>query len=148
MGIEEELKRNSNLLASLITVLQQVNFNLSPKLVTNTGVALPEGKKEKKSRRTNAQIAEDKRKEKKAAKNSILDLDPPVPPPAIEISLDELRSEASAVVDLDSSEDQKGLAIAQKIITDAGYKKISDIPEKVRSSVVAAFKEAVRTWKK
>ncbi|MCP4986232.1 MAG: hypothetical protein GY928_09250 [Colwellia sp.] len=72
----------------------------------------------------------------------------PEPETKEEYTVEQLRAEASAVVTLDPSEKQEGLKIAQKIITDLGYKMISEIKPEERSVAIALFKKAVANYGK
>jgi len=67
----------------------------------------------------------------------------PVPVPTVEM----LRAEASGVVELDSSEEQKGLAIAQGIITSLGCKMISEIRPEQRQEAIDLFRKAIKEYK-
>jgi hypothetical protein len=130
MSLEEAIRKNTEAILALTAKFGVVDED--------------EVVKQKRKRRTKAEIAADKEAVnthfKEARKKDI-----PLPPP---VTLDMLRAEASAVVELDNTEAQKGLVIAQKIITKAGYKKISDIPEDKRNEIVSEFREAVKSWKK
>jgi len=62
-------------------------------------------------------------------------------------TVEQVRAEASAVVDLDEgSKEKKGLAIALSLIASMGCKRISDIPEAGRQKFINACREEVRKW--
>ena len=160
MSLEEAVKENTEAITKLTESLDTFNpyvtsvdtFNPTEdtsKPETEVSVNMPSTRKK---RRTKAQIAADKETAEKSKTQTSLDLLDDIPDasatPVETITLDQLRAEASAVVELDSHEGQKGLTIAQDIIREAGVTKISDIPEGKRPEVISKFREAVKAWKK
>ena len=139
MGLEQAINENTLAINDLIGRLNEFQFGTEVKPKSNPV--------NRKKRRTNKEIEADNAAKAKKEDPLGLDSTPPAPP-AQPVTIDQLKAEASAVVDLDDSETNLGVAEAQKILNIAGYKKISDVPEDRRSKIVAQFREAVRTWNK
>lgn len=122
------------------------------------------GEKPKRTRRTKAEIEAEKAGANLDISTSReIDIEPPAPPaapvvnhtdildparttatPAVVPTIEQVRAEAGAVVDLDSSQEQKGLAKAQEIIKGMGFATIADVPADRRQELINKFRQAVK----
>lgn len=107
--------------------------------------------KPKRKRRTKAEMEADKAAEKaevspldKLATDAMLS----VAPASKEIpTIEQIRAAASALVDMDKSEAQRGLQEAMNILKTFDCSVISEISEDKRQEALDKFNKAVKTWK-
>lgn len=173
MSIENEIAELTKTIAELTKTIRgsdilfkQSELGLPEKSPETTEKVLEEAPKEKskkkKKRRTKAEI-EDSIYDLPESEPAKPDEDEPIfnmsetepgadkPEEAVPDkipTLEQLRSEAAILVDMDNTEKQLGLKAALRLMEKCGARTLKEVREADRAGLIKAFKEEVEAWPK